>query len=466
LCESVGSRFVCIGSASTASLRFQPTKRPQLATQKPKPKPAAQKARPQTSNISKPAGTPPEAVGGIARPPPKNTLADWTADGDDDVNGFYGAEKRQRGGRKKRKKNKEETQIPQNWDDIYDPSRPNSYEEYKHSEEKISEIREWKDRLYAHRMARQSSSLESDDDRSRPQMNSKSYCSLGGRLLMIMVKEQFAPPAMSFAPPTSLNDTPPPPPPPSVEVHNDPTGEDAYARRMRLSQLARPPERPPSPVQQPFEPPPPPPPSYDNTQAPPPPPLRTAAPVPTPAPTISRAPVRYNLPAAPSEIPKSEAELESALQEEADEPEPEPEADAPRSLRPGQKGFAERLMSKYGWTKGSGLGASGSGIVNPLRAQVVKQKKKPDAEGGGFVGPGGMGKIVGGTKKGGKSDGTEAGKFGAMSEVIVLRGMIDGMDLDAELEGTGDGGLMQEIGEECAEKVSPFARRIDSNGSH
>jgi len=50
--------------------------------------------------------------------------------------------------------------------------------------------------------------------------------------------------------------------------------------------------------------------------------------------------------------------------------------------------------------------------------------------------------------------------------VIVLRGMIDGMDLDAELEGTGDGGLMQEIGEECAEKVSPFARRIDSNGSH
>ena len=114
-------------------------------------------------------------------------------------------------------------------------------------------------------------------------------------------------------------------------------------------------------------------------------------------------------------------------------------------------------MSKYGWTKGSGLGASGSGIVNPLRAQVVKQKKKPDAEGGGFVGPGGMGKIIGGKKKSG-DDGTEEGKFGAMSEVIVLRGMIDGMDLDAELEGTGgSGGLMQEIGEECSEKVRPVA---------
>ena len=262
---------------------------------------------------------------------------------------------------------------------------------------------------------------------------------------------------MSFAPPPSLNETPPPPPPPPVEVPNDPTGEDAYARRMRLSQLASQLDRPPSPVQQPFEPPPPPPPSSERAQAPPPRPTQPSAPTQTPASTISRAPVRYNLPTAPSELPKSEAELETALQNEEDDgPAPEPEADAPRSLRPGQKGFAERLMSKYGWTKGSGLGASGSGIVNPLRAQVVKQKK-PDAEGGGFVGPGGMGKIIGGKKKSG-DDGTEEGKFGAMSEVIVLRGMIDGMDLDAELEGTGgSGGLMQEIGEECSEKVGPVA---------
>jgi len=112
-------------------------------------------------------------------------------------------------------------------------------------------------------------------------------------------------------------------------------------------------------------------------------------------------------------------------------------------------------MSKYGWTKGSGLGASGSGIVNPLRVQVEKQKKKPDAEGGGFVGPGGRGKIIGGKKKKGADGGEEGegGKFGAMSEVVVLQGMVDGMDLDAELECAGDGGLMQEIGEECGEKV-------------
>lgn len=263
-----------------------------------------------------------------------------------------------------------------------------------------------------------------------------------------LIEEQFAPPGMSFAPPASLNETPPPPPPP-VEVHDDPTGEDAYARRMRLSQMARQVERPSSPVQQPFSPPPPPPPPTSDTQQarPAPPPLQ--APAKVPQASISRAPVRYNLPAAPPELPKSEAELESAF--ETEEADPEAPSDAPRSLRPGQKGFAERLMSKYGWTKGSGLGADSSGIVNPLRVQVEKQKKKPDAEGGGFVGPGGMGKIIGGKKKGGKGDGTEEGKFGAMSEVIILKGMIDGLDLDEEL---ASGNLMQEIGEECGEKVS------------
>lgn len=168
---------------------------------------------------------------------------------------------------------------------------------------------------------------------------------------------------------------------------------------------------------------------------------------------ISRAPVRYNLPPPPSDIPKSEAELENALKEDEAVAEEDTASDAPRSLRPGQRGFAERLMSKYGWTKGSGLGASGSGIVNPLRVQVEKQKKKPDSEGGGFVGPGGRGKIIGGKKKGGVDAEAELGKFGAMSEVVILRGMVDGMDLDAEMEGSGDGGIMQEIGEECGEKV-------------
>lgn len=132
-----------------------------------------------------------------------------------------------------------------------------------------------------------------------------------------------------------------------------------------------------------------------------------------------------------------------------------------RSSRPGQAGFAQRLMSKYGWTAGSGLGASSSGIVNPLSVKVEKRRKAGD---GKFAEPGGRGKIIGGTtapkKKSpssaiGEEEEEEGGKFGAMSEVIVLRNMLDGMD---NLEEEISSGLGQEIGEECGDKYGRVER--------
>ncbi|KAJ9215729.1 hypothetical protein DTO166G4_2566 [Paecilomyces variotii] len=414
---------------NSAALRFQPTKRPQISAQKPKPKPTLPRAVPGTSPAPTSSADASASNNAAVRAPVKTTLADWAATDDDDVNGFYG-ERRQRGGRKKRKKNREAETVFQNWDDIYDPSRPNIYEEYKHSEEKIREVREWKDRLYAHRMAsRNSSAFDSDEESSRP------------------MNRQFAPPpGLNFAPPADLNKVSPPPEPPTegpppepaAPLPDDPTGDDAYARRLRMSGIL--------PAAGPSEPQPPKPPS------PAPQPARSLSSIQAPSATISRAPVRYSLPPPPEDIPASEAELEETFAKEQPVDEPE-DGNAPRSLRPGQKGFAERLLAKYGWSKGSGLGATGSGIVKPLQVKVEKQKKKPDSEGGGFVGPGGRGKIIGGAKKS-----EDEGKFGAMSEVIVLRGMLDGLDLDAELESSQDGGLMQEIGEECAEKYGRVER--------
>jgi splicing factor 45 len=226
-----------------------------------------------------------------------------------------------------------------------------------------------------------------------------------------------------FAPPPNYSFAPPPIDSPPRKPSDDHALSTSHSPTLAAS-----------------HPPPPPPPEDIRQPAAPTEPLAVGA--------ISRAPVRYNLPAPPSDIPSSEAELEKALEEDDDQS--ENTGEAPRSLRPGQQGFAERLMSKYGWSKGSGLGADGSGIINPLRVQIEKRKKKSDAEGGGFREPGGRGKIIGGKKKAPDSD---AGRFGPMSTVIVLRGMVDGMDLDEEVEGAGDGGLMQEIGDECGEKV-------------
>ncbi|KFY38454.1 hypothetical protein V494_04350, partial [Pseudogymnoascus sp. VKM F-4513 (FW-928)] len=158
---------------NSAALRFQPTKRPQLSSQKGKPKPGFPRpTAPVDPDSNKQAST--GAAAPPARPPAKSTLADWAVAGeDDDVNGFYGGgEKRQRGGRKRRKKNREEYAVAQDWDDIYDPSRPSSYDEYRHSDEQIREVREWKDRLYAHRKTRKySSDIDSEEESARPSMS-------------------------------------------------------------------------------------------------------------------------------------------------------------------------------------------------------------------------------------------------------------------------------------------------------
>ena len=177
-----------------------------------------------------------------------------------------------------------------------------------------------------------------------------------------------------------------------------------------------------------------------NVQPPPPPP----PPEVEAGSTISRAPVRYNVP--------------PPITNDDDHDEPTntrststPPAEQSKSSRPGQKGFAERLLKRYGWEKGQGLGATGEGITTAIVAKAEKRKKRPDAEGGGWVAPANMGKIVGGKKRkpnpedDASSGENVDGKFGPMSEVVKFANMLTGLDVRREIE---EGNLMQEIGEE------------------
>ncbi|KAI9893328.1 MAG: hypothetical protein M1814_000458 [Vezdaea aestivalis] len=380
-------------TAAAAALRFQPNfRRPQ-----PNSNQRSKAKAPVVKPVTAVSALDLKPVAETSQKPSSNNLARWTSlDDDDDVNGFY-ADKPQRGGRKKRKKNKQDSAaiIRQDWDDIYDPARPNNYEEFKNSEERYRDIRDWKDRLYAHRYAREAEDLSDSEEDSRP------------------VNRQFAPPPPSaFALPPSYDDTSPPPPPPSVPAEAA-SGEDAFARRAQFSQAPAPPS--------------------------------------SSGPSLSRAPVRYAFPPAPDSNP-TPPEDPTSLPIPSQEPPSSSSETTPRSLLPGQSNFATRLLKKYGWTAGSGLGAADNeGILNPLRVKVEKTKRKSDAEGGGLRGPRGKGVILGGKRapeKGGKEE-------AVLSEVVVLAGMVEGVDLSAEGELEG---LVQEIGDECAEKYGRVER--------
>ncbi|OJD28805.1 g-patch dna repair protein [Diplodia corticola] len=396
---------------NSAALRFQPTKRPQVQAQK-KTKPAFPKpvAPAQGSSSPDPQAAANKSSGAVAlaaNPPSKASLADFL--GNDADEGFYAASQpRERGGRKNKKKKKKNYEAQeQNWDDIYDPTRPNDYNQYKGSEEQMREIGEWKDLLYRHRSLRELSKEYPESDEEEYERSHS--------------KPQFAPPkSYNFAPPSDLNTPTPPVPSAPAEASDDPNGEDAYARRVRLSGLGAPP----------------PPPEESADALPPPPP--TEAPPPPPADgSISRAPVRYNVP-PPEQLSEKLSEEIAAEEEEA----ARDAEDGSRSKAPGQKGFAQRMMEKYGWEKGKGLGANENGIITPLAMKAEKRKKLADAQGGGWATPAGMGKITGGKKAKVSED---EGKHGKMSAVVVMSNMLVGLDLQQELD---DGSLMQEIGEE------------------
>lgn len=425
----------------------------------------------------------------------RSKFSDWVGNEDEEFF-FDNRPKAQRGGKKGKKKKiqnqgQREPQGEMDWDAIYDPARPTILPLYRGSTEQEDERRDWKEHLYRHAAKKKGGAAA----KSKPR--NSMFAPPGGL--------SFAPPSfnddrpatspmdvdddnqysrsaspehgnnISSATPVTFTAT---------SIPDDATGEDAYMRRMRLSGMAQPastasPTPPAAPaarpsmtssspvppraaaVQQPAD-------AaaklaaakakiaaakaaFDakkasqggNGQSPTPPIAAQSPHLPTPPPpsqpethgsSISRAPVRYDL---------AEAQFDQVLDRQDQATPSQQQAQQPRSKMPGQANFGARMLAKQGWKAGEGLGARGEGITTALVAQQQKRKKRSSKDGGGWAHPP-IGKIVGGKKRKIESTSDDDGAYGAISQVVKLIGMLDGLDVTYELE---ENNLQQEIGE-------------------
>jgi len=106
--------------------------------------------------------------------------------------------------------------------------------------------------------------------------------------------------------------------------------------------------------------------------------------------------------------------------------------------RPDPSTFAERMMARWGYQEGQGLGADGQGIVNALKVEQIREGKGKGKKEGKVVGVGSkMGRIIN------DNEDTQARedriRFGEPSRVVVLTNMVGPEDTD-------DGDLREEIG--------------------
>ncbi|KAI0350206.1 hypothetical protein OH77DRAFT_1091580 [Trametes cingulata] len=257
--------------------------------------------------------------------------------------------------------------------------------------------------------------------------------------------------SVSVSPPPSLPPAAVPAPAPPVAQ----SGEEAFLRRLAMSQQATP-QPAPSPL--PFVSPPPP------AFTPPfPPPVVPPPPVNAPTPALSEEKVRNSKQAAaaiaarlsalapkggasaPSVTPPQSTSARSSVA-------PEESSEPPK--KPDPHGFAARLMAKWGHKEGQGLGVDGSGIVHALTVEQVAQGKAGGKGKGKGKGPGpaiggpagavakpGMGKIVNLNEDAKTREDRE--RFGEPSRVVVLTNMVGLEDLEDE-------DLREDIGDECS----------------
>ncbi|KAF2707062.1 hypothetical protein K504DRAFT_483262 [Pleomassaria siparia CBS 279.74] len=246
-------------------------------------------------------------------------------------------------------------------------------------------------------------------------------------------------------------------PPNVASVPNDETGDEAFARRARLSATPQ------AVVASPPPPPPPPPPPQSpepaETAPPPPPPPPQAAPY---DPTISAPPVTYNhtisAPPVTYSHTISSAPVHYQLPEVQRNVNDRPPVFDSHDERPAKKqkvvSFGARMLAKMGHVEGQGLGKNSDGITTHLEAVKRKGQNKVDENGDrDRIRSAHVFDIRGGLR----TAKPEESKFGQPSRVIVTWGCCDGVDLAADAD-RNDGGVRQEMGDVFQAKFGTVER--------
>ncbi|KDN37652.1 hypothetical protein K437DRAFT_276499, partial [Tilletiaria anomala UBC 951] len=365
-------------------------------------------------------------------------------DMDDDINGFYSTEKgkRSRNKKKKRRRGHSPGAIScVHMDADYDPRVPNDYAAFKELLRTRRRMTREKRQEDVARRGDQSSEYESDeqepDETRLPKTLYKgfapppTYNASTARAGIPKVDDEK--PYLS-PPPTAM-------PMPSVGMPDDQdqqrtqtsSADEIYARRLALTQA----------LQQ----------QMQTLSSP-------AGPALAPPGCPPSAPSTSTYEAQKSAAAAIAAKLSQMQGSKPDKPPAFQPAAAATSLtatdtdeakhRPDPAGFAARLMEKYGYKKGEGIGAQGNkGIVQPLEASKAEQ----GAQQRRYALPHGnaddantkanlhaMGKIVNNNADPRQEE--EQRRFGDPSETILLENMVAVEDIDDELQ--------DEIREECS----------------
>nr|VWP00127.1 Tetrahydroxynaphthalene reductase (EC (T4HN reductase) (THNR) [Ganoderma boninense] len=192
---------------------------------------------------SAPSGAPGQGWGRKVKPPSMVL--------DEDVNGYKGRKSGKRdaagaggagGGKKKGKKNKNAPAVAVwNPEEAYDPMRPNDYNEFKHWQRRereerreriLEERRRGDDRKRYRRSNSYSDSYQSGSEDERPPRKTGRYEERDD------MDEDYDRPRGGIGAPAI------PPPPPTAPANMNMSGDEAYQRRLAMSQGVRPPESP------------------------------------------------------------------------------------------------------------------------------------------------------------------------------------------------------------------------------